>query len=175
VSEYHKKGEGMINSEYCRMLAGYNRWMNNKLYTLCENLPDKERKRDRQLFFRSIHGTLNHILFADMPWLSRFKQEPVDLPPMGTDLYADFGELRRAREVRDADIADWADSLTDDWLRADFTYTSRLDNVARTQPNWMLAAHLFNHGTHHRGQVTAALSALGVDYGSTDIPFMPGD
>ena len=162
----------MINKAHWRMMAGYNRWMNEKIYDVCGGLSDAERKADRKLFFRSIHGTLNHILFADMAWLSRFRQEKIELPPMGTDLFADFGELRQAREVWDEKIGTWTESLTEEWLSTDFTYTSRLDNVTRTQPNWILAAHLFNHGTHHRGQVTAALSALGIDYGSTDIPFM---
>ncbi|MGD1950514.1 MAG: DinB family protein, partial [Leptolyngbyaceae cyanobacterium] len=43
----------------------------------------------------------------------------------------------------------------------------------RTVPRWALVTHMFNHQTHHRGQVTTLLSQMGLDIGSTDIPFMP--
>lgn len=165
----------MISPDYCQKMAAYNARMNERLYECCAALSDEERKADRALFFRSIHGTLNHLLYADMAWLSRFKQEAVDLPAMGEDLYSVFDELRRARRDWDRRISDWAASLSEQWLSRDYTYTSRMDGITRTHPNWLLAAHLFNHGTHHRGQVTAALSQLGVDYGSTDIPFLSLD
>jgi uncharacterized damage-inducible protein DinB len=59
-----------------KILAGYNRWMNDKLYALCGTLTDAERKLDRKAFFGSIHGTLNHLLLADRGWLSRFRGQP---------------------------------------------------------------------------------------------------
>ena len=43
----------------------------------------------------------------------------------------------------------------------------------RTVPKWVLVTHMFNHQTHHRGQVTTLLSQMGLDIGTTDIPFMP--
>ena len=59
-------------------------------------------------------------------------------------------------------------------MAAPFTYTSNVDGATRTLPSWILVAHLFNHQTHHRGQLTALLSQLGLDPGPTDLPFMPG-
>ena len=162
----------MISPDYCKLMASYSRWMNDRLYAVCGGLSEEARQADRGLFFRSIHGTLNHLLFADMAWLSRFREESIQLPPMGTELYADFDALREARRDWDERIAAWTAGISEDWLARDYTYTSRLDGRTRTQPNWLLAAHLFNHGTHHRGQLTAALSQLGADYGSTDLPFM---
>ena len=58
------------------VMATYNQWMNQKLYELCADIPDLERKSDRGAFFKSIHGTLNHILIADSIWLGRFTQQP---------------------------------------------------------------------------------------------------
>jgi len=55
-----------------RAMARYNRWMNERIYGHCENLSDAERKADRGAFFRSIHGTLNHLLLGDRLWLGRF-------------------------------------------------------------------------------------------------------
>jgi uncharacterized damage-inducible protein DinB len=36
----------------------------------------------------------------------------------------------------------------------------------------VLVTHMFSHQTHHRGQVTTLLSQMGLDMGSTDLPFM---
>jgi len=32
---------------------------------------------------------------------------------------------------------------------------------------------MFNHQTHHRGQLTTLLNQMGVDPGVTDIPWLP--
>jgi uncharacterized damage-inducible protein DinB len=61
-----------MTPEYCRTLARYNRWMNEKLYAVASELTDEERKSDRGAFFKSIHGTLNHLLLADSVWMARF-------------------------------------------------------------------------------------------------------
>jgi uncharacterized damage-inducible protein DinB len=61
-----------------------------------------------------------------------------------------------------------------DFAGVPFTYTSKVDGRTRTLPTWVLVVHLFNHQTHHRGQLTTLLNQLGCDPGSTDLPFMPG-
>jgi uncharacterized damage-inducible protein DinB len=159
--------------EQYRALARYNTWMNGRLYALAATLPDAERRVDRRAFFRSIHGTLNHLLYGDLAWLSRFTGRPSEMPPLGVDLYSDFADLRRRRDEVDTEIVAWAESLTPEWLQAPFTYTSKVDGKSRTLPAWILAVHLFNHQTHHRGQLTTLLSQAGVDPGVTDIPWMP--
>lgn len=164
----------MIDSGYCHLMARYNGWMNARLLALCADIPDPERRRDRGAFFRSIHGTLNHLLYGDLAWLGRFTGEPAVLPTMGVDLYDDFDELRRARAALDARLVDWVDTLTDDWLHQPFAYTSKVDGLTREIPTWTLVVHLFNHQTHHRGQLTTLLSQLGLDPGVTDLPFLPG-
>jgi DNA phosphorothioation-dependent restriction protein DptG len=149
--------------------------MNDRLYAVCNGIPDEARKADRQLFFRSIHGTLNHLLYGDIAWMSRFLGEKHALPAMGADLYSDFEELSNARKSWNEKIHAWTRTLTNEWLSTPYTYTSVVDNKQRTLQYWILVTHMFNHGTHHRGQLTTALSELGLDYGSTDIPFMPID
>lgn len=154
------------------LMARYNRWMNEKLYAICAELSDDARKQDRGAFFKSIHGTLNHLLFGDIVWMARFQQrEGPDR--IITELHADFGELRAAREAMDARILDWSAALTTEWLAAPFTYVSNVDRRSRSMPAWVAVTHLFNHQTHHRGQLTTLLSQLGIDPGVTDIPFMP--
>ena len=155
------------------LMARYNAWMNGKLYALCAALPDDERKRDRGAFFKSIHGTLNHLLFGDRVWLGRFVGQPYTGVPIGAELYADFGALRAERETMDRRIVAWAATLTPGWLASPFTYTSNVDRKTRTLPAWVLVQQMFNHQTHHRGQLTTLLSQLGIDPGITDLPWMP--
>ncbi len=163
----------MITAAYCQTLARYNEWMNIRLYELCSRVPDTERKTDKGLFFGSIHATLNHLLYGDIAWLSRFLGNEDAVPVLGQELYADFRELAQARREWDSKISKWA-AITDEvWLAAPFTFTSKVDGVARTKPAWVLVSHMYNHETHHRGQLTAVLSQMGYDYGATDIPFMP--
>jgi uncharacterized damage-inducible protein DinB len=162
----------MLPLDHYALMARYNRWMNEKLHAICANLSDAERKQDRGAFFKSVHGTLNHLLFGDVVWMARFQQREGPTRIIA-ELHADFGELRAAREVMDARILDWTATLTPQWLAAPFTFTSNVDRKTRTLPGWVLVAQLFNHQTHHRGQLTTLLSQLGIDPGVTDIHFLP--
>lgn len=155
------------------LMAQYNRWMNRKLYHLCASLSEEERRRDRGAFFKSLHGTLNHIMFGDKMWMGRFVGEPFAGAKMGQELYADFAALRAERERMDDWIVDWAGKISPQWLAAPFSFTSGLDGVTRTMPAWALVTQLFNHQTHHRGQITTLLMQMGIDPGATDVPWTP--
>jgi uncharacterized damage-inducible protein DinB len=93
---------------YYTVMADYNEWMNQKLYALCADLPDDERRLDQGAFFKSIHGTLNHILIGDLIWLGRFTQQPFTAANIGDELYRDFNQLRSERERLDRAICFWA-------------------------------------------------------------------
>jgi len=164
----------MIDAEYCQTMARYGAWMNSKLFTLCAELSDDASKQDRGAFFRSIHGTLNHILSGDLAWLSRFTGDPGSPPPLGAELFADFRQLASEREQCDARLQAWSANVDPDWLVAPMTFTSQTDGIQRTLPTWVLVVHMFNHGTHHRGQLTTLLKQLGLDPGETDIHKVPG-
>lgn len=160
------------------MMARYNRWMNMQTYAACDRLSDDERKADRGAFFKSIHSTLNHLLWGDTMWLGRFTHGTAlatDMPkgPAGVDLYGDWNELKAARVAMDDTISAWAATLKPEWLETDFTWYSGLTKSTRTKPAWLLVTHFFNHQTHHRGQVTTLLSQRGIDPGVTDLMLMP--
>ncbi len=163
----------MIDSEYCYTLARYNTWMNTRLYAACEGLSDQQRKLDRGAFFGSIHNTLNHILFGDTAFMARFTGEPATVPELGEVLHDSFSALADARASLDKRINAWSQTLTHDWLTTTLTYCSKVDGVQRTLPRWLLVTHMFQHATHHRGQVSTLLNQLGMDIGTTDLPFMP--
>lgn len=168
----------MIEPGYAELMARYNRWMNDKLYAACERLSDEERKTDRGVFFKSIHSTLNHLLWADTMWLARFTKGTAlekSPPPsgIGVDLHDDWSALKAARIAKDADIIAWVATLDADWLGSDFNWYSGLTKSTRTKPAWLLVTHMFNHQTHHRGQVTTLLSQYGIDPGDTDLMLLP--
>jgi uncharacterized damage-inducible protein DinB len=156
------------SSDSLGLMAGYNRWMNEKLYALCATLSDEERKRDRRAFFRSIHGTLNHLLLTDRAWLGRFTGHPLSFRSLDQELYADFDELRRQRASTDAAIEEFCSDLTKERLSAEITYAST-SGTRYAHPLAPALLHLFNHETHHRGQITTLLSQLGIDPGVTDV------
>jgi uncharacterized damage-inducible protein DinB len=154
-------------------MAEYNQWMNSRLYALCETLSEQELHKDRGAFFKSIYGTLNHITYGDLAFLSRFTGSPAVVPELGADLFGNFGQLRRERTALDTRLLEWSETLSPTWLAELLTYTSKVDDHVRTLPQWVLVTHMFNHQAHHCGQITTLLSQMGLDIGSTDIPFMP--
>ena len=164
----------MITREYCGLMARYNRWMNERLYALCAAMPDGERKRDRGAFFASIHGTLNHLLWADRMWLGRLVGPPCTYPAFGADMFAIFDELKREREATDEAMLKWADSVSAEWLASLLEYASVVDGKTRRLPKAIAVVHMYNHGTHHRGQLTTLLKQAGIDPGVTDLPWVPG-
>ena len=163
-----------MNPEQAKVMAAYNKWMNEKVYDICARMPDEELKRNRNAFFKSIHGTLNHILLGDRVWFGRFKNAP--FKPRGFDqiLHETFGDLRKERQELDARICEWASELTSEQLAAKFHFTSMASPLPRSCPLWAAVTHFFNHQTHHRGQVTTLLSQCNLDVGVTDLTGLPG-
>ena len=164
-----------MTPEHARVMARYNRWMNDKLYAVAEKLTDAERTQDRKSFFGSIHRTLNHLLLADRVWLGRFTGAVLEEGEMGPggirsldqELYGDFEELRRKRATTDDELSAWVSGLTHEWLAAPLVYMRR--GQKHESPLWWAVAHVFNHQTHHRGQITTLLTQQGCDPGVTDL------
>ncbi len=167
-----------MSPDHCRALARYNRWMNEKLYAVASRLTDEGRKHDRGAFFRSVHGTFNHLLLADRFWMGRFKgvnlqgdwMGPGGIRSLDQELYADFDELRRERAKMDDEIESWVAALTSEKLSGPLRYVRK--DVTYEHPLWWSLAHLFNHQTHHRGQATTLLMQAGHDPGVTDLIVM---
>lgn len=154
-------------------LAKYNTWMTGQAYEAADKMSDEDRKRDRGAFFKSVHSTLNHILFADRAWMSRFTGKRYEIKGMGVDIFDDFDALRSAHLEMCRDIEAFADQLTSDWLAKDLTWKSVDGSRTSKRPSWLLVSHMFNHQTHHRGQLSTLLTQAGFDIGTTDLPFMP--
>jgi uncharacterized damage-inducible protein DinB len=88
----------MYQSNRWQLLADYDAWMNERLYAVRAALRDDDRKRNRGAFFKSIHSTPNHILWADRVWMTRLAGKSYSpAVSLGTDIFAAFDELRAAR------------------------------------------------------------------------------
>jgi uncharacterized damage-inducible protein DinB len=159
--------------QFARTMARYNAWMNERLYDCSARLSDEERKANVGAFFKSVHGTLNHILLADRVWMGRFTGPPFVVKTLADELHADFDELRAQRRITDAAITGWAAALTEEDLRGTFSYTSISNPAKRSYPMWLVVTHFFNHQTHHRGQLTTLLAQRGIDPGVTDLIWLP--
>ena len=166
----------MISPDHIRAMADYNRWQNQSITTAAASLTDQQRKEPRGAFFSSIHNTLDHQLWGDQIWMSRFAGTPKPGAPavtQSTSSQTDWSDLERERVAFDAVIQDWATGVSADWLAGDLTWYSRVSKEERTRPRCLLVAHLFNHQTHHRGQVHCMLTQAGAEPDDTDLMLLP--
>lgn len=143
------------------MMADYNAWANRRLYGMARQLPDEQYRRDVGAYFKSLHGTLNHIMVADLIWLHRLTGVG-DLPKsLNAIIFDDLPSLSDARLQLDQRIIAYVDSLSDAQLEETWDYRM-LNGALQSQRRRETLAHLFNHQTHHRGQAHAILTLLGV-------------
>lgn len=161
-------------------MAQYNHWMNERLYSTASQLCDDALNQDQGAFFKSILGTLNHIMVGDLVWLKRFANHPATHPALdyvrniktpkslNQILFTDFSKLGDKRKQLDQVIIDWCQQLTNSELAATLTYLNMKAEPV-TKNFGYLILHLFNHQTHHRGQLTTLLSQNGLDVGETDL------
>ena len=158
---------------HVRMMAAYGAWMNGRMLELCGSLTDAERKRDLGAFFKSIHGTFDHLVYGDVAWMGRFTGSPMPTKRIGTVVHESWDELALARRAMDHRMEDWAAAVTEDWLAEAMSYVSVNDGKTRILPRWVLVTHMFNHGAHHRGQLTTLMKQLSLEPGVTDLPWLP--
>ena len=152
------------------MLARFNQWANERLYDTCAKLPDGERRRDRKAFFGSIHNTLNHLLVVDRLWIGRMEGAEPGIKSLDQVLYDAFDALRAARRKEDERLIGFVDGIPENRLETTVSYRRMSEpRTPQTKPIHVLLITLFNHQTHHRGQVHTMLSQAGIDPPALDI------
>jgi uncharacterized damage-inducible protein DinB len=160
--------------EWALEMALYNKWQNQKLYGICDGLSDADRKQDRGLYFGSIHRSLDHILMVDrVLWdFTLTGNPPRDWDP-NAKVTDDYQVLRAERAAFDEVLLDKLRLQPKTWLDETVSYHHPRLGRDRVHPRQFPLMQMFNHGTHHRSQVTSALHQMGIDYGSTDLPYNP--
>jgi len=167
------------------LMARYNQTMNAKLVALVEGLPEDALLADRGAFFGSILGTMNHLAVADLMWLRRMRPFPFgeplavidDLPRPAALNDLPWPALDTYRPVRmriDDAFLTFVDALNEADIAAPLSYRNSR-GLPFTKTLGLVLSHVFNHQTHHRGQITTLLSQAGLDIGVTDLIVMVPD
>jgi uncharacterized damage-inducible protein DinB len=144
-----------------QLMADYNRWANARLYAAVAQLPEERYRADAGVYFKSVHGTLNHLLAGDRIWMHRLQGKGAQPRALDAIQCEEFEALRSARVAEDERIVAYVAALSPADLEAPRDYHT-LAGVPQRTPLREILAHFFNHQTHHRGQVHAALTRLGV-------------
>jgi uncharacterized damage-inducible protein DinB len=169
-----ERSEGVITAQYCKTMAQYNRWQNNGLRSIVKVMDGDTLRQDRGAFFNSIFETLNHLLWGDILWMSRF--DGGDGPSVeaadNTRLTPNKAEWDRLRFLTDGRIVEWAAGLKAIDLTGDLSWYSGVYDKHLSEPKALCVTHFFNHQTHHRGQIHAMLTAAGQTPQPTDLAFM---
>lgn len=153
-------------------MARYNAWATERLFRHVDALPEADYRRDAGLFFRSVHGTLNHLLVAEhLLWWRRFAEGVSPRLALDTEAEPDRAALKARLVAGTRQWPAWLAGVDDARLDGTLDYTTT-QGVAASLPVAATLAHVFNHGTHHRGQVTAAITALGHPAPAIDLVWM---
>lgn len=172
----------MITGAYAREMARYNRWQNSQLAEFLQGLSHAELIQERGAFFGSILGTANHLLWGDWIWMSRFDkgdapESNIHRPGGGLHdsvyLCDDLTTWLPLREKTDARITGWADTLGDGLLSGSISWYSVAKNAYITMSYAHCVVGVFNHQTHHRGQIHKMLTEAGSQAPVSDLVFMP--
>ena len=153
------------------VLARYNLWATQRLFEHIDALPDANYRRDAGLFFKSVHGTLNHLLVGEHRWFRRFVEGVSPQIQLNAEVEPDRVRLRRSLLEGAAAWGLFIAACDADRLAGELHYTTTR-GVPMSLPFAATLAHVFNHGTHHRGQISAALTAMGCACPEIDLVWM---
>lgn len=147
--------------QHLHLLAAYHRWTFDVLYAALLPLDDARYRADLGLFFRSIHGTLNHLLVADKVWFGRMVATPFAVSGLDAELQSERPALEQALYKQSARWQPWLRTQSEDQLATPRAY-SNMSGAHFAQETATLVLHVFNHATHHRGQISTAITACGL-------------
>ena len=152
-----------------QLLADFNAWVNTKIFSACKELVEEEYKKDRKAFFSSIHGTLNHLLVVDRAYISRIEGKDHGLKSLDQILYENLILLEEARIKEDKRLVNLVNNLSKDNIHREITYKG-FDASKQNYTINLILITLFNHQTHHRGQIHNMISQAGIQPPQIDIP-----
>ena len=161
-----------MNKDSFRILAQYNIWATQRLCESLKAVSDDDFNKDVGLYFKSIVGTLNHLLLGEhYLWYSRFKQGISPAIALNTMIQTKKTALLDELQEKSQNWIEFLEQLDEKTLNADLTY-KRVSGQQLTLPYAATLMHVFNHGTHHRGQITAAMTGLGYACPELDLVYM---
>ncbi|MFW2146847.1 DinB family protein [Acinetobacter sp. TY1] len=154
------------------LMAQYNIWATQRLCQNLESVSDDDFYKDVGLHFKSIFGTLNHLLLGEhYLWYSRFAQGISPSLKLNNIIEADRNKSLEQLRLKSYQWLPFIETLDHERLHGNLSYT-RVNGEQLTLPFMPTLLHVFNHGTHHRGQVTAAMTAMGYECPELDLVYM---
>jgi len=140
------------------MLAHYNQWANQKLFSILTTLTEEQLNQDCRAYFKSLMQTANHLLVGDLLWFERIKGGVASNYALDETLYPQISALIPARFEHDQSLIGFLNEYDETAFNRLITYIRR--GQAYTEPLIEILAHLFNHQTHHRGQMHSMVFQL---------------
>lgn len=154
--------------ELLRSHIGYSAWASAQLLEAASALTTEELTRDFGTADKTVLGTLVHIFGADRIWLARLKGEPADRYLTAADYQ--LSVLQNDWPALHSRWKEWAGALTSEAAQSELSYSDMRGNPWH-QPVGHLVLHVVNHATHHRGQVSGFLRAMGHTPPKIDLVF----
>jgi uncharacterized damage-inducible protein DinB len=152
-----------------RELLLYMLWADRMTLKALREVRPEDLTRDAGISFRSMLGTMAHMLGAQRLWLSRFSGNPLGRVP-AIDDFPDLPAWIQGWEETAAGMEAFLAGLTDDQLSTLLTWTTTRGETF-SRPLWQPVIHLVNHTTYHRGQVVSLLRQMGYRPPSTDLVY----
>jgi uncharacterized damage-inducible protein DinB len=141
----------------------YQHWANDVLFNALDRLDDEVRHSKQKLFFVSIHGSVDHLLFFYRKWNSRLKgvQQAASYNDV---LHADWRELKNAMRQEIRDLQRWLEHQPETFLDGKLAYRRTLSQ--EQESIWVRDAltHIFTYASLERGHISAAGSLLGAPF-----------
>jgi uncharacterized damage-inducible protein DinB len=147
-----------VSADTLRLHLDYHAWASRRLLDTAGQLTPGELARDFKTSDKNVLETLAHVFGADRIWLARVGgvSPTTLLAPEDRHL----GVLIEQWPALQQRWKEWAAPQSDQSVQASIPYRDLKGN-AWEQPLWQILLHVVNHGTHHRGQVSGFLRAMG--------------
>lgn len=145
-------------------MARFSTWANERIYAACAQISRDDLEKDRSAFFRSIHGTLNHILLVDLLYRERIEEVPSRFKTLDETVHEELGDLRESQAVSDSYYRDLLEGMPPEALDEPMGFYTLLEDAEYWEvPRRTYYSNLFQHQVHHRGQIHNMLSQVGID------------
>ena len=157
-----------MTRNYFIELAEYNFWANTIVHSWFEKINDEQWKQPVVSSFDSLEKTSLHILSAERVWLDRLKKS--EAPVWLQDSFkGSKKEILNEWEKTSQGLKSFVENFDESGMQINLSF-KRLNGEAYDMPHYQVFAHVFNHGSYHRGQIVTMLRQVGFEaVSSTDL------
>jgi uncharacterized damage-inducible protein DinB len=156
--------------DHMRLMSGWHVWAFERLYAVVDGVDDARYRADTGLFFKSVHGTLNHMLLIEQMWRGRLTGDLLQISSLAEEIEPDRARLRERLLAHASLWGPMVEAMPDAVFDGDLTYRS-MKGDTYTFPRASIVHTMFTHGAHHRGQITTVLTQWGCPAPEMDFPY----